>query len=68
MEFECCFCGKNIESSKINPCIISILTNFDKSKERQYSQDFFCHITCFKEKIASHIPLYVEHLGIEENF
>lgn len=63
----CCFCGEGIASSPIDPCSINILINWDKSRDKQYSQDFFCHITCFKKQILPTIPLYIEHLGYDEN-
>lgn len=66
LKFMCCFCGKGIKSSKIDPCAINVMINFDKEKEKQYSQDFFCHIECFKNRIAPMVSLYIEHLGIEE--
>ncbi len=47
----CCFCNKNIKSDEINPCDINILTNWDKSKERQHNQTFWCHVECFREKL-----------------
>ena len=51
LDFVCCFCNKGIESSKFNPAEINILINFDKSKDIQYNQSFFCHIECFRDKI-----------------
>ena len=59
----CCFCGKGVTSSFIDPCSINILINWDKSKDKQYSQDFYCHISCFKKQILPTIPLYIEYLG-----
>jgi hypothetical protein len=35
----CCFCGEGITSSPIDPCSINILINWDKSEDKQYSQD-----------------------------
>ena len=65
LRFECCFCGKGIESSGIDPCVINVMINIDKSKDKQYNQDLFCHIACLKERLTLRVPLYIEHLGIE---
>lgn len=51
LDFECCFCGEGIESSKVNPADILITTNCDKAVEMQYSQTFFCHVECFYNKL-----------------
>jgi len=54
--FTCCFCGKGIASSnKGNPCEIDILSDIDKSKERQKNQTFWCHIECVKEKMCPEV-------------
>lgn len=54
----CCFCNKDIKSSKINPTEINILINFDKSKDLQHEQSFFCHVECFREKLHESIKNY----------
>lgn len=62
LEFECCFCGEGIESNKTDPCDINVLINIDKSKDKQYSQFFYCHLMCFKKTLTGSVPLYLEHL------
>jgi len=51
LDLLCCFCNQGTESSKINPADINIQINFDKSKDQQYNQTFFCHVECFREKL-----------------
>jgi hypothetical protein len=63
----CCFCGKSIESSHIDPCSMNVLINWDKSQNEQYSQDFYCHIACLKKCLVPMVPLYIEHLGREDD-
>lgn len=63
LEYECCFCGKNIESSPTDPCAINVTINIDKAKSKQYDQDFYCHIKCFKKGLTPMVSLYIEHLG-----
>jgi hypothetical protein len=55
LELLCCFCNKKIESSNVNPADLNIQINWDKSKDMQYNQTFFCHIECFKEKLHDSI-------------
>jgi hypothetical protein len=45
---------------------MNVLINFDKDKEKQYSQDFYCHIACLKKQLVPMVPLYIEHLGFED--
>lgn len=63
LEYECCFCGEGISSSKTDPCSLNVMINIDKLKEQQFDQDFYCHIGCFKKKIMPMVSLYIEHLG-----
>lgn len=59
----CCFCNLTIESDSVNPCDINLLTNWDKAKDKQHSQFFWCHLECFKEKLHKDIQQHlVVHL------
>lgn len=58
LKFTCCFCGKTIKSSKTDPAHINVLINFDKIADRQFSQDFFCHVDCFREKLDNKIKMH----------
>ena len=51
LDLLCCFCNQGIVSSKVNPADINIQINFDKPKDQQYNQSFFCHVECFREKL-----------------
>lgn len=51
----CCFCNKNVESDAINPCDINILSNWDKEKNKQHNQTFWCHYECFREKLHTDV-------------
>jgi hypothetical protein len=41
----CCFCGKEMENTGLDPCGIWIETRKGKW------QIFFCHLECFKRKL-----------------
>jgi hypothetical protein len=43
----CCFCGREIEKSKVDPCRVTVETSKDKW------QVWFCHAQCFKSRIAT---------------
>ena len=43
----CCFCGKDIEPSDVDPCRVSVETT------RGHWQVWFCHAQCFKARIAT---------------
>ena len=44
----CCFCGQGILPTDIDPCHITVET------ARGKWQVWFCHATCFKNRIADH--------------
>jgi len=58
----CCFCDKNIESTNVNPCDINILTNWDKPKNKQHNQTFWCHIECLRDKLHKSVQ---QHLIVD---
>lgn len=51
----CCFCNMHIESDNINPCDLNILTNWDKEKDLQRNQTFWCHLECFRNKLHKNV-------------
>ena len=42
----CCFCGKMIDESKVDPCSLAVQTRDAKA------QVWYCHAKCFKDLIA----------------
>lgn len=64
----CCFCNENIKSDEINPCDLNILTNWDKSTDKQHNQTFWCHLACFREKLHQKMQLHlVVHLLTDDH-
>lgn len=57
--YACCFCGKNIESGQIDVCSFVMVSNYDKDDALQESQQFFCHIDCFKDTLHKNVPLVI---------
>lgn len=70
LEFSCCFCGKGIVPTRVDPLNINIVGNYDEylkkhgSLEDQPSQDYYCHFSCLKNKME---PYYGGYL-MESNF
>jgi len=66
--YRCCFCGKTIKSTNVDPCDLNVLINCDKPKGKQDNQSFYCHISCFREKLdKTLIKLLVVDLVEEED-
>lgn len=59
LNFDCCFCDNNIKLSTVDPCNISILINIDKDKKKQYNQNFWCHLACFRKILHANILSYL---------
>jgi len=55
LQFRCCFCNTMIVSTDVDPCDINILINVDKPKQEQDNQTFYCHVSCFKERLHDNI-------------
>ncbi len=58
-KYKCCFCGKEIESNKLDVTSLIVTINWDKEVGFQEEQQFFCHIMCFKSRLYDGIPLYL---------
>jgi hypothetical protein len=46
----CCFCGQEIEKTKIDPCRITV------ECANGLWQVWFCHSKCFKDRISKESP------------
>lgn len=55
----CCFCTYLIDSTNIEPCGINILINFDKAKNEQYRQLFYCYLKCFENQLHEKMKFYL---------
>lgn len=55
LRYRCCFCDQMIVSTNVDPCDLNILINYDKSKDRQDNQTFWCHIECFRKSLHDDI-------------
>lgn len=57
-KFGCCFCNQIIRSSRTDPADVNILINIDKEKDQQYSQTFWCHVECFRDKLHEKVRIH----------
>jgi hypothetical protein len=46
----CCFCGKPIQPTEIDPCSVTVTTRSDKW------QVWYAHANCFRERLALSNP------------
>jgi hypothetical protein len=64
-EYRCCFCKKGMpatgsSSHRLDPCALIIVGNWIAPSEQQLSQQYFCHLECFKAQIGEKHLLYIE--------
>jgi hypothetical protein len=62
-EYQCCFCGIGIREQSLDPCGLALTVNFSSPEEIQESQGFFCHLSCFEERLHPSATLYVRDLA-----
>ena len=63
LRYACCFCGDEIAPSKVDPCAVLVIGNWQSPViEEQAEQQFFCHLACFKRAIRSNVPVGIEEI------
>jgi hypothetical protein len=67
LQYQCCLCGAGVEKSsdghgQVDPCAILLIANWSKPEAEQASQQFFCHLACFKKTVWHNVPVGVELL------
>lgn len=55
----CCFCNDVVKSTHIDPCDLNVLTNWDKPKNKQKNQTFWCHFACLKDKFHKDVKKHL---------
>jgi len=46
----------------MDPCALVIIGYWSLAPEQQLSQQYFCHLECFKAQIGEEHPLYIEEM------
>jgi hypothetical protein len=60
VRYQCAICGESIdEGSKLDPCGVSIFSDFNKETSEQLEQMFFCHYECFRDSLDSSVREYL---------
>jgi len=59
LKYSCCFCAKGIEKKVATLIAVS---NFEKPEAEQFTQQFFCHISCFTNKLNNEVKHYAINL------
>jgi hypothetical protein len=67
-KLQCCFCGESIRSGNrrehpLDPCSIILIGHWHWPRREQSTQQFFCHLECFREAIDGNAPLYIADLA-----
>jgi hypothetical protein len=65
--YQCCFCGEGIGENQekfnsVDPCSIILIANWEKAQSVQAEQQFFAHLSCFKNTLWKNVPVEVEEL------
>jgi hypothetical protein len=68
LQYQCCLCGEEIDKSAdgqgpVDPCAIVLIANWSKPEAEQTSQQFFCHLACFRKTVWHNVPVGVELLA-----
>ena len=56
LTFQCCYCGAEIEEGEsrrhpLDPCAVVLIGNWKAADPEQLSQQFFCHMDCFRSRL-----------------
>jgi hypothetical protein len=68
VKYQCCFCGKAIESRLPDVGGLLYTTAIDRDLQFQHGQQFYCHTSCLSERLHVSAKLYVvDLLEIDES-
>ena len=65
LQFNCCFCGAGIErpqDAPLDPCALLLIGNWQAQESEQLSQQFFCHLECFRSSISIPSSLWIDEM------
>ena len=72
LQFQCCFCGEGVSRSfakdeRLDPCAVVLIGNWQGPEDEQVTQQFFCHLSCFKKAMYPNVPVGIEDLADDSN-
>jgi hypothetical protein len=70
LKVQCCFCGEGIgdgapSSPLLDPCAVLLVGNWRAAESEQLSQQFFCHLACFRGKMLDPSNLALDDIDPE---
>jgi hypothetical protein len=65
--YQCCYCGQGIEAGAaaahaLDPCAVMLVGNWSAPESQQLTQQFWCHLACFKRSMSNPSNLYIEEM------
>jgi hypothetical protein len=68
LTYQCCFCGEVVGTGSagghdLDPCAVVLIGNWSAPDHMQLSQQFFCHLACFKQKITDHRLVDIDQMS-----
>jgi hypothetical protein len=63
-KYECCICKEaipddDLSPKTLDPCTLILISNFDRPREKQKEQQFFCHFECFRQVVNNDGIMYI---------
>lgn len=52
--YQCLFCGQEITTSPLDPCALHLVARYDRAREEQKEQTFYCHMACLRSRATVH--------------
>ena len=67
-ETQCCFCSGTIERTVTDPCtfVFSLAWGDDADRDLLPDQQFFCHLSCFRARLAKGMQVYFAKDELED--
>jgi hypothetical protein len=65
LQFERSFCGEGIQRPKdapLDPCAVVLIGNWQAQESQQLSQQFFCHLECFRGKLSNSAYVSIDEM------
>jgi hypothetical protein len=50
-------------SDRLDPCALILVANFRDDASRHLTQEFYCHLACFRSRMAQRAVLYIDDMN-----
>ena len=61
-DYECCICKQTVSAGSgalLDPCALILIGNYERPREEQKEQQFFCHFECFRRLVNNDGVMYI---------